>query len=267
MDQATRQQSLHVRGTDFPRKQQQGGWSQRRYQNRADERVRAFVSEVATEVQRELEAARVTALILAGEEQNTALFTEVVHQSVRDQITGTIPLDIRASEAEIIEATLPIAERAERERETELIGRIENGAGPGGGAVHGPDETLTALQTGQVMTLAMNDDFRAPGWVDYSFPMYGVGAPPAAHPGGGDPANMVPVALEQEVIRLALQTGAEIEIVKSVVPTSVLEDAEQLPDASAPAPRTEAARRLDALGGVGALLRYTLSDDQSTADL
>jgi peptide subunit release factor 1 (eRF1) len=190
-----------------------------------------------------------------------------VHQSVRDQVIGTIPLDIRASEAEIIEATLPVAERAERERETELIDRIENGAGPGGGAVRGPDEILTALQTGQVMTLAMNEDFTAPGWADYSFPMYGVGAPPAAHPGGGHSANMVPVALEQEVIRLALQTGAESEIVKSAVPNSVLEDAEQLPDASAPVPRTEAARRLDALGGVGALLRYTLSDDQSTADL
>ena len=122
VDQATRRHSLRVRGTDFPRHQQQGGWSQQRYQNRADERIHAFVRDVATEVQKELEAAGIDELILAGETQNTALFTEEVHQSVRGHIVGTIPLDIRASDSEIIEATLPVAQRAERERETELIG-------------------------------------------------------------------------------------------------------------------------------------------------
>ena len=267
IDQGAQRGRVNIEGSDFPRKQQQGGWSQRRYQSRAEERVEAFVRTVAEEVQRELETANIDQLVLGGDEQITSLFSETVHQTVQAKIVGTTPFDIRGSESEIVEATLPLAEQAEREQEAALIGRIENGIGPGGGAVHGAVETMTALQTGQVMTLVMNDDFRAPGWADFTFPLYGVGEPTGEHPGGGDVANLVPVALEEELVRLALQMDAEIEIIKSSVPTTVLADAEQLPEASDPMPRTEAARRLDALGGVAALLRYTLTEDQSTAEL
>lgn len=39
--------TVSIAGTDFPRKQQQGGWSQQRYQMRADERASAFFRTVA----------------------------------------------------------------------------------------------------------------------------------------------------------------------------------------------------------------------------
>jgi hypothetical protein len=132
--------------------------------------------------------------------------------------------------------------------------------------VAGPEDTLTALQTGQVMTLVMDDDFARPGWADFTMPLYGVGGVPGQHPAGGDAANIVPVALEDELVRLAIQIGAEIEIVQSPVPITA-EERDRVPDADESPPRAQAALELDALGGVGGVLRYALDAGQPTADL
>jgi hypothetical protein len=116
------------------------------------------------------------------------------------------------------------------------------------------------------MTLVMNDDFSQPGWADYTLPLYGVGNPPREHPAAGDVANIVPTTVEDEVVRLALQIGAEIELVRSAVPVGQ-EEQENIPDADTPTPRSEAARSLDELDGIGAILRYALDEGQPTADL
>jgi hypothetical protein len=266
IDRADRDHRVEIEGSGYPRKQAQGGWSQKRFQNRADERIEAFVRATAEETRRVMDEAGIEILVLAGDEQITTSLRDALHGSIRERIVGDVRLDVTAGERELIEATLPIVERAEREREAEAVGRIQNGAGPGGGAVAGPVETLTALQAGQVMTLVMNDDFAAPGWADFTFPVYGAGQPPAEHPAGGDAANVVPVPLEEELVRLALQTGAEIEIVRAAVPVGAAEQAE-IPDADAPTPRAPAAQELDDLGGVGALLRFALDEDRSTANL
>jgi hypothetical protein len=58
LERRTWQRSVEVSGTDYPRKQQQGGWSQKRYQNRADERIEAFVRRVAEEARRTFDEQR-----------------------------------------------------------------------------------------------------------------------------------------------------------------------------------------------------------------
>jgi len=148
----------------------------------------------------------------------------------------------------------------------EAVQAVSDGVGAGGKGVAGAEDTITALETGQVMTLVMNDDFSQPGWADYTLPLYGVGSPPGEHPAGGDVADLVPTTVEDEVVRLALQIGAEVQLVRSAVPVGV-EEQEQIPDADDPTPRSEAARALDDLGGIGAILRYALDAGQPTADL
>ena len=264
--QATPERRVDVSGTGYPRKQAQGGWSQRRYQARADERVEAFARSVAEETRRFLDEQRVGALVLLGDEVITPALMDSFHQTVTDRLIGTMEFDVRTTEHQVVEATLPLVERAEREREAAAVQAVKDGVGAGGKGVAGPEDTLTALQTGQVMTLVMTDDFAAPGWADFTLPLYGAGDPPAEHPAGGDPANIVPIALEEELVRLAIQTDAEIEIVGTAVPVSAEEQAD-VRDADAAPPRAEAALALDALGGVGAVLRFALDAGQPTADL
>jgi hypothetical protein len=114
------------------------------------------------------------------------------------------------------------------------------------------------LQGGRVAKLVMVDDFAGEGWADYGRDLYGIGPIPESHPVGGDVSEIVPVALEEELIRLALRTGAEIEIIHTSVPIEAAENNGGIPPAGTPLPRPEAATILDQFGGVGALLRFTL---------
>jgi peptide subunit release factor 1 (eRF1) len=206
-----------------------------------------------------------TALIIGGDEVITPALQGAFHPTIQERVVATIPMDVRATPRQVFDATLPLAEQAEREREATAIDRLREAIGADTGVV-GAEAVMTALQTGQVMVLIMNDDFEGTGWADYTMPVYGAGEPPSEHPAGGDAANLVPIRLEDEGVRLALQTDAEIEIVRTAVPITARE-LEQVPDADAAMPRSAAARALDEMGGIGALLRFALDADQATANL
>jgi peptide subunit release factor 1 (eRF1) len=270
MEGQTWDRGVQLEATGYPRKQQQGGWSQKRYQNRADERVEAFARTIAEETRRAFEEVnqpvKYEYLIVAADEPMFTALNGAFHESVKQRILGQITLPIEANITEVTAAAEPLVEDAERKREREAVQAVRDGVGAGGRGVAGAVDTITALETGQVMTLVMNDDFSQPGWADYTLPLYGVGNRPGEHPAGGDVANLVPTTVEDEVVRLALQIGAEVQLVRSAVPVGV-EEQEQIPDADDPTPRSKAARALDELGGIGAVLRYALDEGQPTADL
>lgn len=254
---ATRGQSLTFESTIFPRRQQAGGLNQKRYQNRADERVAAFARVIADETQRHMEEEGVEQLIVAGAEVMTSALDAAFSPQLKEKIVAVIRLDTTAGEQEVIDATLPLAEEAERARELETVRAVEDAVGAANRGAAGAATVLRALQNHQVSELAMNDDFSAPGWADYGRETYGVGPVPETHPLGGDIADLVAVDLFEEFTRLAWRSGAEVEIIHSAVPLAD-EDDQPVPRAGAPVPRSDAASRLDEFGGVGAVLRYTI---------
>jgi hypothetical protein len=270
MEGQTWDRGVQLEATGYPRKQQQGGWSQRRYQSRADERVEAFARTIAEETRRAFEEVNAPVLyeylVIAANEQMFTLLNAELHETIRERVLGQISLPIEANISELTAGAEPLVEEAERKREMEAVQAVRDGVGAGGKGVAGAVDTITALETGQVMTLVMNDDFSQPGWADYTLPLYGVGNPPGEHPAGGDVANLVPTTVEDEVVRLALQLGAEVQLVRSAVPVGAAEQ-EEIPDADEPTPRSEVARSLDELGGIGAILRFALDAGQPTADL
>jgi hypothetical protein len=261
-----REGGVSLESTDYPRKNQTGGFSQRRFQNRVNERIEAFARDVAEQTRIALQEHRVGTLILAGDEVITTALNKAFPQEISDRIAGTIRLDIRATESEVIEATLPIVEQVERDREMNAVQTVEDNLGTGENAVSGVEDVLTALQTGQVMTLVMTDDFDASGWADYTLPVFGTGKMPKNHPAGGDTDSIIEVSLSNELVRLAVQFDAEIEIVHSNVPVDVADDG-SIPQGGQDKPRAAAARALDDLGGVAAILRFPLAIDQTTAEM
>lgn len=256
---------ISVQANGYPRKQMQGGWSQQRYQARADERLEAFARVLAAELRRLVESKQVDLVVLATDEPMRSALHDELHQMVRERLAGQLPLALDLSPQALAERAAPVIRDAARRREQAQVAAVREGAGPGGRSVVGIDETLAALQTGQVMTLVMNDDFAAAGWADFDQGVYGTGAPPRRHPAGGDLANLREIDLAQELARLALQFDAAIEVVQSAAAVSPGERAGSA--GAGNGARTEAARALDALGGVGAILRYTLTPDRSTADM
>lgn len=250
--QARHERRIVASGATYPFKRNAGG-SQRRYQARADERRDQFARAVADETRRALDEAGVDVLIIAGDEVITAPLDRLFHETVADRIVGTVRLDITAPVEQIIEATLPLDEEAERGREAASVAAVQAAIGAGGAGAAGAADVLAALVGGRVETLVMVDDFSARGWADYTVDIAGAGEIPAEHPTGGERGQIVPIAVADEMVRRAVLTGAAIEVVQSGVPGPTAEDG--VPRQHEP-PRTEAARQLDALGGVGALLRF-----------
>jgi hypothetical protein len=249
--------------SEWPRKQQQGGWSQRRFQARADERVEAFARDIAEETHKALDLLGVETLIVAGSEVITSALDAAFHDSVKERIAETIRLEMVASEQEMIEATLPIAEEAERTRETAAVERLQERVGSGERGAAGMADTLRALQNGQADEVIVADTFEGAGWADYDMHVFGVGNLPTQHPLGGDVADIVEIDLREEFVRLALATDADVEVIHSDVPVPESGD---IPDAGEERPVTEAAGALTDLGGVGATLRFDLQEtapDQS----
>lgn len=249
--------SVVLESSGYPRKQKQGGWSQRRFQARADERVNAFARDIAEQSQNALDEAGAEMLIVAGDEVIVSALNDAFHPSVMSRIAGTLRLDIRTDQHDVIRETQPLAEQAARAREAALVTRLGDAVGAGGQGASGVEDTLIALQAGQVDTLIMNDDFTGRGWADFSLPTYGVGDIPKRHPLGGDQAVIVSIALEDELVRLALQTGATVAIIHSAVPVPD-DEIRDLPESDDQRPRTQASADLAQHGGVGALLRFRM---------
>lgn len=246
-----------LEGTDYPRHQQQGGWSQRRYQNRAGERIEAFARDVAEETRKQLDRLGVDDLIVGGNEVMTSALDGAFHETVKERLVDTVPMDMTVSDSEVIEATMPIVTQVEREREEAAVRALADMIGMDARGASGPADTLRALQNGQVDVLLMVDTFEGLGWADYGMHVFGIGDLPTTHPVGGDVSSLVSIDLREEMVRLALQSGAGVEIIHSAVPVTPDEDVR---DADEDMPMSPAAKSLLDMGGVGAILRYTMDE-------
>jgi hypothetical protein len=79
-------------------------------------------------------------LILAGPGQVTNGFREALPNELESRVVAEEPVDLSASEGELLDRLEAIRERAEHEREKELLAEIRESG------VRGPDETIAALQ-------------------------------------------------------------------------------------------------------------------------
>jgi peptide subunit release factor 1 (eRF1) len=79
-------------------------------------------------------------LILAGPGEATAAFREALPNELEDRVVAEEPIDLGAPEGELLDRLEAIRERAEHERQRELLAEIRERG------VRGADETITALQ-------------------------------------------------------------------------------------------------------------------------
>lgn len=255
IERNTWSENVQFESSAYPRHQASGALNQQRYQRRADERVEAFARSIADQLSRIFleSSAPPEYLILSAEEPMSSAISSQLHPEVSARSLGTLTLLPTASAQDIAVAAAPVVEAEERRQEREAVQQVQDGVGAQTLGIAGAVDTLRALAAGQVRTLVMNDDFSNDGWADYTFPLFGIGPVPDEHPAGGDPTNLVVTKLEDEAVRLALLNGGSVELVKTSEPIS---GDMEVPRALDEMPRTDAAKALDALGGIGAILRY-----------
>ncbi len=126
-------------------------------------------------VQRNLkEAAELTAkfcagercgrIILSGTEQTVAQFQEMLPKDLQDQVVGSFPAGMTASETEVLDRSLEIIAEVEREREKELVESAITAAAKGGAGVIGLADTLGAVYEGRVRILLVDEGYKATGY-------------------------------------------------------------------------------------------------------
>ena len=209
-----------------------GGWSYRRYEQRAMNGWDTNAGEVAEEVAKLADRTRARLVAVAGDVQALHYLQENLPGEVND-IVEIIDHGARTPDGSVDQIADDVVKQVATvaSRDTvEVLGKYKEEMGQGDRAAAGPARTLEALSRAQVETLLVHDD---PG--DERTAWFG---PEAVHV-GPDRATVEAMGtddvregrLVDVVVRAALGTGAEIR----VVPSTTAQD------------------------GVGAILRYTLT--------
>lgn len=189
------------KNTKYYRKVSLGGLNEARYQRHADERRAEFAREAAAEIERVVQEEGATRLILAGDAVAIPLLRAALAPRVDSLVQDVLSIDIRAPRDTVAAEIAPILAGVEAAEEQALADQLSGAIQASGLGVAGVEPTRRALEQGQVDVLLL------------------------------DPTVGLDEATRGAFVRMAVSTGATVEIVENYEP-------------------------FRQLGGVGALLRY-----------
>jgi peptide chain release factor subunit 1 len=148
-----------------PRRHDQGGWSQARFQRHVDNLASEHLREVAEELDRVVRRAHggVRVVVMSSEE-TWAEFSGFLSQEVDAALAGWTHAEAHAAPAELLALATPVLEEWRANREKELTERWREEAGRDGRASSGWEKTLEAASDGRVDVLLFQDGVVREAW-------------------------------------------------------------------------------------------------------
>jgi peptide chain release factor subunit 1 len=147
-----------------PRRHDQGGWSQARYQRHVDALVDDHLRTVADELDRQVRRLRGVQVVVMAPEETWAEFSELVSAETRNAIVGRATAEAHAGPPELLAAATPVLERWRGEQENELLARWSEEAGRNARASGGWEKTLEAASDGRVELLLFREAADRSAW-------------------------------------------------------------------------------------------------------
>jgi peptide subunit release factor 1 (eRF1) len=135
------------------RKSSMGGWSQARYQRHIDNYHSQHMKEVVDILDRIVREESINHLVISCDEIAKPLLMQELPQHLADKIVDTVRMDINAPEHEVLSSTLEALRAKDVETDQEHVEQMLGAWRAGGLAVVGAEDTLEALQMGQVEEL------------------------------------------------------------------------------------------------------------------
>lgn len=215
---------------ELPGRHDQGGWAQARYQRHHEDHAMRHLKYTAEEVFRLQNEAEFDCLVVGGTEELVSQFVDYLHPYLRERLIATLPLEMMASSKEVQREALAILEKQRTEEEERLFERLKGEVLSGKLGAVGLEDTLHALQAGQVKTLLVSEGQASPG--SRCSRCHSLTARQGACPYCGAPLEPRRDVVE-EMIRLAFLGNAEIKFLAG-----------------------ERGKALAEMGGIGALLRF-----------
>ena len=213
---------------DQPRRHDQGGWSQARYQRHIDNLAAGHMRTVAEEIDGQVRRRGARPIVVVCAEETRTEFGELLSQESRAVLAGWTTAESHANPTQLLEAAVPVLEEWRSQHENETLERWREERGRDGRATAGWAETLEAASDGRVDVLLFREGANRPA---FQCPACGR----ASATEGGCPLDGEPMEARDEGLDLAVhQTLAHGG---SIATVRYHDD-------------------LDAADGVGALLRY-----------
>jgi peptide chain release factor subunit 1 len=197
-----------------------GGWSQARYQRHVENFHQQHAKEVVEAVAKIVREEAIDKIVVAGDEVIVPLLQEQLPKDVSERIVDVLKLDVRTPEHEVLDSTIAALREKDAEDDRERVDQLIGAYRANGLACVGVENTRRAFEMGQVDELIIT---AVPDAIDVKSPAE-----------TAEPDSTEGTAEERtagELIVLARTTAAKIRFI-------------------------EDASLLDAVGGVGAFLRF-----------
>jgi peptide subunit release factor 1 (eRF1) len=209
-----------------------GGWAQARYQRHVQNIHLHHMKEVVTILDRVVREESISQIVLACDDVTRPMLMDQLPKRLADKVIDVVSLDIRTPEHVVLAETLDALRQREAESDAERIEKLFDEWRAGGLAVVGPDETLQALEMGQVEEVLLSASPETVAGPDTPAPdsAGSVDVQTSAPAAQLDPGRL---AVAGELVARAHQSGARLRFI---------EDQTLLAE----------------VGGVGAMLRFRI---------
>jgi peptide chain release factor subunit 1 len=215
------------------RKTTAGGWSQARYQRHIENFHLQHLKEVVDALERVVRDEQINHIVISCDDVSKPTLMEQLPKHLAEKVIDIARLENHAPERDVLITTLDALRGRDAQTDAEHVQAVLDGWGANGLGVIGPEDTLKALEMGQVEELVIT------ARADRLRPAESL--PASVAPGPVEVDTSSPSAeldadrlkLADELVTKAQQTGARIRFV---------EDPDLLAD----------------VGGVGALLRFRI---------
>lgn len=221
-------ETVKHRASDTPRRHHQGGWKQMLFQRDIDGHIKAHVRAAVRDAVNAFGVSSLQRIVLGGSDETLALMKHDLPHRFQPMIAGTFQAEPHASDAAIVAKALAIAQQDEAADEAKAVEDLADALAHRRG-VQGVPEVLRALAERRVQRLLLRRGLRRPGGIcENCRTLFSVSAGVCGN--CQTPLRAVADVLEHAV-EAAADEGAGVEFVTES-PT------------------------LEAMGGIGALLRF-----------
>lgn len=136
------------------RRTKMGGWSQARYQRRADNFHKQHMKEVVDVLDKVVTEERLSHIVIACDEVAKPFLIEQLPKHLAEKVMDMVNVDVKSiPEHELLDETMGVLRQADARTDAEQVERMLNAWRAGGLAVAGIEPTLRALDMRQVEEL------------------------------------------------------------------------------------------------------------------
>jgi peptide subunit release factor 1 (eRF1) len=205
-------ETQHAFEDAVPSKQATGGWfalEQARFERHRLDHLRRHAQRTVRELMDLLRSRSFDRLLLAGPEEVLVVLRRELSRPLEIRLSGTLAIEVTATDAEVLKASLAAAEGIKRQEEQRIVAELLESATAAHVAL-GTSSSLDALADGSVHLLVLSEDFNDSGAVCTGCDRLALGGQHC--PACGAPMTSIS-NLREAIVRHALAQGARVEIV------------------------------------------------------